>query len=205
MKFVTEPFSQGRIARAANYLLGYAQFRLYGVVHAGKLRANRVILLNRGTIVLGYGVSLGSYPDGTAYTCSLRTYFPESRIEIGDRCLLNGAVLHSNRLIKLGAGVLMGPGSILVDNDSHPPVQSHQERYSQRPPEAPIHLHDNVWIGMRATVMKGVTIGENTIVAANAVVTKNLPANVVAAGIPARPIADVPATVADLQQRAERS
>gem|GEM_PF-958901 len=199
-KILTEPPAHWRIVRMANYLLGYAQFRLYGVSHGGRLRANRVILLNRGSISLGRGVSLGSYPDGTAYTCSLRTYYPDARIEIGDGCLINGAVLHSNCLIRLGNGVLMGPGSILVDNDSHPPVRSHEERYRQRPPQAPIHLGDNVWIGMRASVMKGVTIGENTIVAAGAVVTRNLPANVIAGGVPAKPLRDVPATIAELQQ-----
>jgi maltose O-acetyltransferase len=49
-------------------------------------------------------------------------------------------------------------------------------------------------------VMKGVTIGENTIVAAGAVVTRNLPANVIAGGVPAKPLRDVPATIAELQQ-----
>ncbi|HEX8899049.1 MAG TPA: DapH/DapD/GlmU-related protein, partial [Chthoniobacterales bacterium] len=50
---------------------------------------------------------------------------------------------------------------------------------------APVIISDNVWIGMNAVILKGVTIGENSVVAAGAVVTKSVPANVVVAGNPA--------------------
>ena len=53
---------------------------------------------------------------------------------------------------------------------------------------APIHVGENVWIGSHATILPGVTIGENAIVAAGAVVTKDVPADTVVAGVPARPI-----------------
>jgi acetyltransferase-like isoleucine patch superfamily enzyme len=46
-------------------------------------------------------------------------------------------------------------------------------------------ISDNVWIGMNAIILKGVTIGENSVVAAGAVVTKSVPANCVVAGNPA--------------------
>jgi acetyltransferase-like isoleucine patch superfamily enzyme len=49
----------------------------------------------------------------------------------------------------------------------------------------PVIISDNVWIGMNAVILKGVTIGENSVVAAGAVVTKSVPANVVVAGNPA--------------------
>jgi acetyltransferase-like isoleucine patch superfamily enzyme len=49
----------------------------------------------------------------------------------------------------------------------------------------PVIISDNVWIGMNAIILKGVTIGENSVVAAGAVVTKSVPANVVVAGNPA--------------------
>ena len=50
----------------------------------------------------------------------------------------------------------------------------------------PINIMDNVWIGFGACILKGVTIGDNSIVAAHAVVVKNVPENVVVAGNPAR-------------------
>ena len=48
----------------------------------------------------------------------------------------------------------------------------------------PVRLGDNVWVGDHATVLKGVTIGDNSVVAARSVVTKSVPENVVVAGIP---------------------
>lgn len=55
----------------------------------------------------------------------------------------------------------------------------------------PIHICKNVWIGAGATVTQGVTIGENSIIAAGAVVTKDIPPNVIAAGIPAKVIKNI--------------
>lgn len=52
----------------------------------------------------------------------------------------------------------------------------------------PIHIHKNVWLGAGAMVLPGVTIGENAVVAANSTVTKDVPANVIVAGTPARVI-----------------
>jgi maltose O-acetyltransferase len=56
---------------------------------------------------------------------------------------------------------------------------------------APITLADNVWLGGGVIVCPGVTIGEDTVVGAGAVVTKNLPAGVVAVGVPARVLREI--------------
>ena len=53
---------------------------------------------------------------------------------------------------------------------------------------APIVVGNNVWIGSHATILKGVTIGDGAIVAAGAVVTKDVPANTIVGGVPAKPI-----------------
>ena len=63
---------------------------------------------------------------------------------------------------------------------------SPDERHDLFP--APIHIGKNVWIGANATVLPGVTIGDNAVIAAAAVVTKDVPANVVVAGVPAKVI-----------------
>ena len=52
--------------------------------------------------------------------------------------------------------------------------------------DLPIHIGENVWLGANVTVLGGVTIGDNAVIAAGAVVTKNIPPNTVAAGVPAR-------------------
>ena len=53
---------------------------------------------------------------------------------------------------------------------------------------APVTIGDNVWLAGKSTVLKGVTIGDNAVVGANAVVTRDIPANAVAMGVPARVI-----------------
>ncbi|MBV9008366.1 MAG: acyltransferase [Verrucomicrobia bacterium] len=104
----------------------------------------------------------------------------EARIEIGSHCLISWNV-----------GI--------ADSDFHPlaPVQRLIDAkalapyYANRPPRpkletAPVIIHDNVWIGMSAVILKGVSIGENSVVAAGAVVTRNVPPNCVVAGNPAQ-------------------
>ena len=56
---------------------------------------------------------------------------------------------------------------------------------------APIRLGKRVWIGAHATILAGVTIGDNSIVAAGAVVTKNVPPNVIVGGVPAKIIKEI--------------
>lgn len=64
-----------------------------------------------------------------------------------------------------------------------------EERKSTRP--APIVLGRNVWVGSNATILQGVTIGDNAVVAAGAVVTKDVAANTVVGGVPARFIKNI--------------
>lgn len=64
-----------------------------------------------------------------------------------------------------------------------------EERVSTRP--APIRLGKNVWVGSNATILQGVTIGDNAVVGAGAVVTKDVPANMVVGGVPARIIKSI--------------
>ena len=88
--------------------------------------------------------------------------------------------------ITIDDGALIGHSVVLatLNHDMDP------EKRQQLHP-APIHIGKRVWIGANATVTAGVTIGENSVVAAGAVVTKDVPANVVVAGVPARIIKEI--------------
>ena len=83
-------------------------------------------------------------------------------------------------------GALIGHGVVLatLNHDMDP------EKRQQLHP-APIRIGKRVWIGANATVTAGVTIGDNSVVAAGAVVTKDVPANVVVGGVPARIIKEI--------------
>ena len=88
--------------------------------------------------------------------------------------------------IYIGDGTLIGSHVVLATiNHGQNPV----ERADNLP--APIRIGKNVWIGSRSTVLPGVTIGDGAVVAAGAVVTKDVPPNTVVGGVPAREIKKV--------------
>lgn len=87
--------------------------------------------------------------------------------------------------------VLIGSGVLIIDH-FHGKIDADALRYSpiERPlySKGPIVIKKNVWIGDHVVIMPGITIGENAIIGANAVVTKDVPANTVVGGNPARVI-----------------
>ncbi len=166
------------------------QLRRHGVRFGNKIRGNNVFLANRGRIELGNNVGLTSFPDGDISRTGLSTHTAEAVIRIGDRSKLNGTVIHARESVTIGSWCLFGPGTVIIDNDSHPPVLDRQARRGP-PGSAPVKLGDNVWIGMRSLITKGVSIGDNAIVAAHSVVTRDVPANTLVAGNPARIIREL--------------
>ncbi len=110
---------------------------------------------------------------------------------VGDFTLMNGALVMAEERIEIGSHCLISWNVGIADSDFHPlaPAQRIIDAHAlapffkDRPPRpklrtAPVIISDNVWIGMNAVILKGVTIGENSVVAAGAVVTKSVPANV---------------------------
>ena len=89
----------------------------------------------------------------------------------------------------LGDSVTMASGVAVLDHD-HNSKFSEGKRVFDGYITAPIRIGSNVWIGEGVVILKGVTIGDNVIVGAGSVVTKDLPKNVVAAGVPATIVSD---------------
>lgn len=103
-------------------------------------------------------------------------------ITVGKNVFINsGCHFQDQGGITIGDGVLIGHNVVLatLNHDFSP-----KKRSTLHP--APIVIGENVWIGSNATVVPGVTIGNGSIIAAGAVVTKNVPENVVAGGVPAK-------------------
>ena len=88
--------------------------------------------------------------------------------------------------IEIGDDVLIGQQVVIatLNHDLNP------EKRSNMMPK-PVKIGNKVWIGAHATILAGVTIGDNAVVAAGAVVTKDVPANVVVAGVPAKVIKEI--------------
>lgn len=145
---------------------------------------------NPGAIIFGNHVSCYA---GCSFSVG-----PKGRVTVGDFTLLNGALVMCEDRIEIGSHCLISWNVGMADSDFHPldPAQRLIDSRAlapflkDRPPRpelktAPVIISNNVWIGMNAVILKGVTIGENSVVAAGSVVTKSVPANTLVAGNPA--------------------
>ena len=112
------------------------------------------------------------------------------QVHIGARTFVNfGLVALDVARIDIGDDVQIGPGVQLL-TPTHPLAA--EPRRAKWEAAAPIAIGDNVWLGGGVIVCPGVTIGANTVVGAGSVVTRDLPANVLAVGTPARVLRPLP-------------
>jgi len=126
---------------------------------------------------------LGELGEGSEIRPPLRCDYG-SRIRVGARTFVNyGLVALDVASIEIGDDVQIGPNVQLL-TPTHP-IDPDTRRAKWEAAE-PIVIEGNVWLGGGVIVLPGVTIGENTVVGAGTIVTKDLPPNVVAAGNPAR-------------------
>ncbi len=121
---------------------------------------------------------------GVFQKVTIKALSPASIIIIGNNAGISGCTI-SGKNIKIGDNVLIGSGVLITDSDAHPihPDLRHDSRYIKT---APITIEDDVFIGARSIILKGVTIGRGSVIGAGSVVSKNIPPMTVAAGNPAR-------------------
>lgn len=113
--------------------------------------------------------------------CIISTLSRVASISIGDKCGFSGTIIGSSLEVKLGNNVRCGANTLITDTDWH----TDDDRIGK---DSPVLIEDNVWLGYGVKVLKGVHIGENTVIGACSVVTHDIPANVIAAGNPCKVI-----------------
>lgn len=116
--------------------------------------------------------------------CIFSTIKTNAKIEIGNDCGFSGTVIGCALSIKLGNNVKCGANTLITDSDWH-------SNDSRTKTDKMIIIEDNVWLGYGVKVLKGVHIGKNTLVGAGSIVTKDIPANVIAAGNPCKVIRSI--------------
>lgn len=100
-------------------------------------------------------------------------------IEIGDGTFVNHRTeLVAHERVSIGRDCLLAWDVLVLDSDSH--------SVDGAAPTAPVTIGDRVWIGCRATVLKGVTVGDGAVIAAGSVVVRDVPPRALVAGNPAR-------------------
>lgn len=111
--------------------------------------------------------------------CIISTNMKNAEICIGDNCGFSGTVIGCFKKITLGDNVRCGANTLITDSDWH------LDDSRVGGPQS-VYIHDNVWLGVNTVVLKGVTIGKNSVIGANSLVTKDIPENVIAAGNPCK-------------------
>ncbi len=108
-----------------------------------------------------------------------------ARLEIGKDTFINmNCNICCCEKVSIGSDVGIAEDVIIRDSDEHDIlIDGHKKT-------KPVKIGNHVWIGMRSIILKGVTIGDGAIIAAGSVVTKDIPANTIAGGVPARVIRD---------------
>ena len=107
------------------------------------------------------------------------------RLEIGRNSYMNASLIQCASHISIGNDCAIAGDVLIQDTDFHPILDENEQ---PKPISKPIHIGNKVWICAKATILKGVTIGDEAIVAAGAVVTKDVPPHCLVAGNPARVI-----------------
>jgi acetyltransferase-like isoleucine patch superfamily enzyme len=166
----------------------------HGVEFGAGLKMYSLPLCRRhpdATVKLGRHVAvlntLRENPAGVCHRTVLVANRPGARLVIGDHVGISGAVIFCSEEIVIEDYVGIGAGARIYDTDFHP-VSAHvrREEKSGIIRCAPVHIREGAWIAANVTILKGVTIGARSVVATGAVVTRDIPADTLAAGIPAR-------------------
>jgi maltose O-acetyltransferase len=141
---------------------------------------HKLVIKGKGLIVIHDNVNLWAHNEKTR----LETYSKKALIKIGKNTRINGVVIQSRKKVIIRKDCIIGSANIM-DNDFHH-LDPKKRRQTKNIPTKPVIINKNVWIAGQAAVLKGVTIKENSVVGFRAVVTKDVPKNVVVNQLPCK-------------------
>lgn len=173
-----------------NFLL--TRFYLRKVSKMGKIvfTKRRPDIENAGYLELGNIVRIWS----NVNRCRLAVK-KGGKLIIGNNVRLNGPIISATNEIRIGNNCRIAPQVYLMDGDFHA-VEDRLAKGKSRP----IIIEDDAWLATRCMILKGVTIGKGAVVAAGAVVTKDVPPYTMVAGVPARPVKKITQKAAQVQE-----
>lgn len=154
----------------------------FGVPHVFRMPASEIKMGNN----LTFRSSFISNHVGLNRRCLISTEREGAQILIKDGAAFSGVVIAAAEYIEIGKNFLGGANSLITDFDWHYVDPSRRRETGSK--ASPVIIEDNVWLGLNTVVLKGVRIGKNSVIAANSVVVKDIPADVIAGGNPCKVI-----------------
>ena len=176
----------GMLNHKYGQLLGRYLRRRFFTAAGRRWRTNGLVFFGRGLeleIAVGGRVDFGRFVwigDKTKIRCH------EGRVEIGDKTVMGQeCTISAYQHVRIGQQCVIADRAMFIDFD-HGVVEVERPIRQQGIYKRDVRVGHNVWVGYGACFLRGVTVGDNAIVGTSAVVTKDVPANAVVAGIPAR-------------------
>jgi acetyltransferase-like isoleucine patch superfamily enzyme len=175
-----------RYLRRRLFTVAGRRWRTDGPVFFG--RGLELEIARRGEVRFGRFVWIG---DGSKIRCH------EGVVEIGEKTVMGQeCTISAYQRVRIGAECVIADRAMFIDFD-HGVVEVERPIRRQGIYKRDVEVGSNVWIGYGACILRGVRVGDNSIVGTNTVVTKDVPANAVVAGVPARIVRmrEAPATL----------
>ena len=172
--------------------LGYMCFNTNKNIIGKHISFQPVVIRGKGTVSFGSNVRFGVINSPLFYNtyAYIEPRQSESKISFGnDITINNNFSVVSEKSVTLKNNVLIGYNCKISDSNFHD--LNSKRRLQQDPDSQDVVIGNNVFLGNDVTVLKGVTIGDNSVVAAGSIVTKSFPENVIIGGVPAKIIRDL--------------
>ena len=185
------------------------KFSLAGIEYGENLNVFNSIYIyvhDHATVTIGKNFKFSSGAGHNPISRNIKgcIHVPENaQLHIGDNVGISSASIRVKEKITIGNNVLIGSDCILLDTDSHNldyRIRRSKEKIKKQSLDtytaatAPITIEDDVLIGTRCIILKGVTIGARSVIGSGSVVTKNIPADCIAAGNPCKILKKINAT-----------
>lgn len=177
-----------------NYLFNFlyrsklnAKIKIFGfpIIHVDR---NAQVKIGQNVVFISS--SIFSEP-GVNHPVVIRLLSENAKLTIGDNVGISGGGICVQEEVVIGNQVLLGANAFITDTDFHPINPENRRSSREDVGTAKVVIEDNVFIGMDSIVLKGVTIGKNSIVGAGSVVTKSIPPNQIWGGNPAKFIKEI--------------
>lgn len=152
----------------------------------------RLIIDGKGKIIIGDNFHAISSKSRSYYSifspCHL-TSIHGGVIELGNHVGLNGNLIASRKKIHIGKDTMIGPNTVIIDHNAH--KTKAVNRWLEKDDAKEINIGENCWIGMNCIILKGVTIGNNTVIGAGSVVKSNCDPDSIYSGNPAIKVSSI--------------